>query len=242
LLHYKALHSNLLSLSLLFFTDLSHRNHTNLTTSHASYITVLQYTWSLQITRKIVTGLLRTHFHYTLLHFTHLDLNWKLSLNWKLLTRSFRFTLSDLLQLRTFHSRLLPRTTRELASVSPINFWSDTRETLLPTVLLLLRHCWNPWCHCWRGQVTPPHSCVIQVFIAVAWQRETCLPRRCVATVAGWHSRRGRHRFPLLLRNCRVYRGAAWVNPLQYKRWAMQPTAGVRTWWWPKGQNDVLHN
>jgi hypothetical protein len=61
--------------------------------------------------------------------------------------------------------------TSKRASVSLINPWSDTQETLLPTVLLLLRHCWNAWRHCWRGHVIPPHSCVIQVFIAVAWQR-----------------------------------------------------------------------
>jgi hypothetical protein len=54
--------------------------------------------------------------------------------------------------------------TRRRASVSPTNPWSNTRKALLPTVLQLLRYCW-------RGQVTPPHSCVIQVFIAVAWQQ-----------------------------------------------------------------------
>jgi hypothetical protein len=52
-----------------------------------------------------------------------------------------------------------PITPPELASVSPINPWSDTRE-----MLQLLRH----W---WRGHVTLPHSCVIQVFVAVAWQQ-----------------------------------------------------------------------
>jgi hypothetical protein len=110
--------------------------------------------------------------------------------------------------------RLLPRTTRKRASVSPINPWSDTRETLLPTVLyscvtVEMRDVTADAVH-----VTLPLSCVIQVFIAVAWQREMCLPQCCVATVAGRHSRLGRHRFPLLLRNCRVYRGAAWANPL----------------------------
>jgi hypothetical protein len=95
------------------------------------------------------------------------------------------------------------------------------------------------WRNCWRGHVTPPHSFVIQVFIAVAWQRETCLPQRCVATVAGRHSRRGRHRFPLLLRNCRVYRGAAWANPLKYVRiffisyWIYKKKISV--------QNGILH-
>jgi hypothetical protein len=56
--------------------------------------------------------------------------------------------------------------TRKWASVSPINPWSDTRETLQ-----LLRHCWNAWRHYWRGHVTPPRSCIMQVFIAVAWQQ-----------------------------------------------------------------------
>jgi hypothetical protein len=54
-------------------------------------------------------------------------------------------------------------------TVSLVKPWSDTRETLLPTVLQLLRHCW-------RGHVIPPHSCVIQVFIA------TNEARRCDAT------------------------------------------------------------
>jgi hypothetical protein len=80
------------------------------------------------------------------------------------------------------------------------------RETLLPMVLLLLRHCWNAWHHSWRGHMTHPHSCVIQVFTAVALQQGTCLPWRCVATVVGRHSRHGRHRFPLLLCNCGVYK------------------------------------
>jgi hypothetical protein len=61
--------------------------------------------------------------------------------------------------------------TRKRASVSPKNPWSDMRETLLPTVLQLLRHCWNAWRCCWRLHVTPPHSCVIQAFTAVAWHR-----------------------------------------------------------------------
>jgi hypothetical protein len=58
--------------------------------------------------------------------------------------------------------------TRKRASVSPKIPWSDTREMLLPTVLQLLRHFWNAWRHCWRTHVTLPHSCVIQVFIALA--------------------------------------------------------------------------
>jgi hypothetical protein len=73
----------------------------------------------------------------------------------------------------------LPRTTavshreltRKRASVSPINPCSDTRETLLKSVMQLLRHCWNAWRHCWRCHVTPPHSCVIQAFTAVARQQ-----------------------------------------------------------------------
>jgi hypothetical protein len=61
----------------------------------------------------------------------------------------------------------LPRTTRKRASVSP---WSDTREN---RALLLLRHCGNAWSQFGTrgGHVTHPHSCVIQVFIAVAWQQ-----------------------------------------------------------------------
>jgi hypothetical protein len=50
------------------------------------------------------------------------------------------------------------------ATVSPINPWSDMQETLLPMVLQLLRHC---WC----SHMTLPYSCIIQVFIAVAWQQ-----------------------------------------------------------------------
>jgi hypothetical protein len=40
------------------------------------------------------------------------------------------------------------------------------RETLQ-----LLCHCWNAWCYCWRGHMILPHSCIIQVFIPVAWQQ-----------------------------------------------------------------------
>jgi hypothetical protein len=79
---------------------------------------------------------------------------WTPSLNWNI---SLLLTRSDLLQLRTFHRCLPPRTTRERASVSRVNPWSDTRET---RALLLLRHCW-------RGHVIPPHSYVIQVFMDV---------------------------------------------------------------------------
>jgi hypothetical protein len=43
------------------------------------------------------------------------------------------------------------RTTRKRTSVSPVNPCTDTREN---RALLLLRHCW-------RGHVTPPHSCVM---------------------------------------------------------------------------------
>jgi hypothetical protein len=59
----------------------------------------------------------------------------------------------------------------------------------------------NAWRHCWRGHVTLPYYCVIQVFIAIAWQEETCLLQRCVATVATRLSRHRRHCFLLLLRN-----------------------------------------
>jgi hypothetical protein len=84
--------------------------------------------------------------------------------------------------------------THKRASVSPINPWSDTRETLLPTVLQLLRHCW-------RSHVTLPHSCVIQVFIAVAWQQT----RQCDARhgTANLSSARRKHHFIY----CRVIAG-----------------------------------
>jgi hypothetical protein len=88
--------------------------------------------------------------------------------------------------------------TRERASVSPINPWSDTRETLLPTVLQLLRHCWNAWPHCWRGHVNSPHSCVIQVLIAVAWkQTRRGDVRRCATRhgTAEFGSAQRKHRF-----------------------------------------------
>jgi hypothetical protein len=132
---------------------------------------------------------------------------------------------NQLLHLTSLITRALNRElSKNWTSVSPINPWSDMRETLLPTVLLLLRHCWNAWrhCwnalrHCWRGHMTLPHSCIIQVFKAVAWQRGTCLPQCCIPTVAGRQSQCGRHCFPLLSRNCCVYRGAARANPLQYQ-------------------------
>jgi hypothetical protein len=56
--------------------------------------------------------------------------------------------------------------TRKRASACPKNPWSDMWETLQ-----LLHHCWNAWRHCWHSHSTLPHSCVIQVFIAVAWQQ-----------------------------------------------------------------------
>jgi hypothetical protein len=92
----------------------------------------------------------------------------------KVFTSQFKSSEDDCSQLATHelpaavsHREL----TRKRASVSSINPWCDTLETLLPTVLQLLRHCWNAWRHCWHGHLTPPHSCVIQVFIAVAWHK-----------------------------------------------------------------------
>jgi hypothetical protein len=111
---------------------------------------------------------------------------YSLSLNWQLLKRS-------LLQLRTSRGFLPPRTTRKRASVSPINPWSDPRETLLPTVLLLLRHCWKAWRHCWRGHVTSPHSCVVQVFIVAVWQQARRGATRHGTAELG--SARRKHRF-----------------------------------------------
>jgi hypothetical protein len=94
-----------------------------------------------------------------------------------------------------------PITTPERASVSPINPWSETRET---RAFLLLRHCGNTWRHCWRGHVTPPLSCLIKVFIAVVWQQA----RRGEARRGRRLSRNGRARLGtektplrLLLRN-----------------------------------------
>jgi hypothetical protein len=78
--------------------------------------------------------------------------------------------------------------TRKRAPVSPINPWSDTRETLQ-----FLRHCWKAWRHCWRGHVTLPTSCVIQVFIAVAWQRTRRGDARLITARLG--SARRKHRF-----------------------------------------------
>jgi hypothetical protein len=62
--------------------------------------------------------------------------------------------------------------TRKRASVSPINPWSDTRETLLPTVLQLLRHCW-------RGHVTPSQYSWSVTSCACV---EVCLPIRNLET------------------------------------------------------------
>jgi hypothetical protein len=92
-----------------------------------------------------------------------------------------------------------PELTRKRASVSHINSWSDTRETLQ-----LLRHCWNAWRHCWRGHVTLPRSCVIQVFIMSPGNKKARRgdARRC-ATRHG-SARLGTEKTPLrlLLRNC----------------------------------------
>jgi hypothetical protein len=99
------------------------------------------------------------------------------------------------------HSQL--RTNCKRTSVSPIQPLSDTRKT---TVLLPLRHCRNKWHRCWHGHMTPPHSCVTQVFTAVACQG-TCLPQCCIAMFTA------QHHFLLLLYNRRVYRGAAYELP-----------------------------
>jgi hypothetical protein len=132
-----------LSISRLLANGFRHTNYHRLT------LQMLTHKSGLLLTRKIFTGRRTFFFFFTSLHFA------------SPLTRTLN---RDLLQLRTFHGCLPPWSTRERASVSPINLWSDTRETLLPTVLQLLRHCW-------RGHVYPPHSCVIQVFIGVDWQQ-----------------------------------------------------------------------
>jgi hypothetical protein len=83
--------------------------------------------------------------------------------------------------------------TRKRASVSSINPWSDTRETLQ-----LLRHCWNAWRHCRRGHMTHLRSCIIQVFIAVAWQQMRRGDARLVTarqSSARLGSARRKHRF-----------------------------------------------
>jgi hypothetical protein len=49
------------------------------------------------------------------------------------------------------------------------------------------------WRHCWRRHVTLPNSCVIQVFIAVAWQRTRRGDAKRCATRHG--SARRKHRF-----------------------------------------------
>jgi hypothetical protein len=142
--------------------------------------------------------------HFTSLHFTY-------NLHSQLRTLNYFTHLKSITSNHTIRTsptmnlpRLSPtenyysRTTCKRASVSPINPWSDMREN---RALLLLLHCGNAWRHfrTHGGHVTHPNSCVIQMFIAVAWQRETCLPQRYVATVAGRHSQPGRQRFLLLL-------------------------------------------
>jgi hypothetical protein len=94
----------------------------------------------------------------------------------KIFTSHFKSSQDDCSQLAAHNSRtsrgcLPTRTPCKRASVSPINPWSDTRGMLFHTVLQLLRRCWNAWRHCWRGHVTPLHSCFIQVIIVVAWQQ-----------------------------------------------------------------------
>jgi hypothetical protein len=61
--------------------------------------------------------------------------------------------------------------TRKRASVSPINPWSDMQENAPSNGTSVVASLLNSWRHCWRGHVTLPHSCVIQVFIAVASQQ-----------------------------------------------------------------------
>jgi hypothetical protein len=103
--------------------------------------------------------------------------------------------------------------THKRASVSPINPWSDTREMFLPTVLQLLRHCW-------RGHVTLPLSCVIQVFIAVAWQQTRQGDARwCVThhSTADLGSVQRKHRFVY----CCIIMGACFdVTVLAWRKYA----------------------
>jgi hypothetical protein len=127
------------------------------------------------------------------------------------------------------------------ASISAINPWSDTRETLQ-----LLRHCWNSWHHCWRGHVTLPHSCVIQEFIAVVWQqmrwgdarlssawRKHCFVYCCIivgacfdVTVLAWH------------KYATIYLKLTSCNMFHLCRYILEPTyglfircLGITVWW-----------
>jgi hypothetical protein len=131
----------------------------------------------------------------------------------------------SLLQLRTSRGFLPPRNACKRASVSPINPWSDTRETLRPTVLQLLRHCWHAWRHCWLGHVTPPHSCVIQVFIAVAWQQTRWGDARLVTTRQS--SARRKHRFI----HCCVIAGTCFdVTVLAWRKYTTIQCENIRVY------------
>jgi hypothetical protein len=85
-----------------------------------------------------------------------------------------------------------PEVTRKQASVSPINPWSDAGNASIVASLLK------------RDHVTPPHSWVIQVLIAVAWQQTMRCDARLV-TARQTSARLGTEKPPLrlLLRNRR---------------------------------------
>jgi hypothetical protein len=78
----------------------------------------------------------------------------------------------------------------------------------------------NAWCHCWCGHVTLPHSCVIQVFIAVAWQqtrRGEAMRRDALLVRTRLGSARRKHRFV----NCCVITGACFdVAVLAWRKYS----------------------
>jgi hypothetical protein len=99
----------------------------------------------------------------------------------------------------------LPPRTRKRASVSLINPWSHTRKTQLFYCCVTAGHAEVTW--------SLPT-------LAVAWSKHVhLLPSNgnmftsALRSNGSGATRRGRLRFLLLLRNCRVYRGAAYELP-----------------------------
>jgi hypothetical protein len=162
----------------------------------------MTHKWGLLFTRKNFTER-RTCLFFTSLHFTSLHFT-------SLITR----TLNRDLQLRTFHGCLPPRTTGELdfgLSYKPlIRHAENVPSNGASIVSLLKRETSLPT----RSRDPSPlfcHPSVYSCYLATGDVFTSALRSNvCGATLTA-----RKHCFLILLRNCRVYRGAAYEHPEQ---------------------------
>jgi hypothetical protein len=124
------------------------------------------------------------------------------------------------------YCNLPSRTLCKRASVSPINPRSGMRKAPSNGASIIC-HCWNAWRHCWRCHVTPPHSCVIQVFVAVAWQQtrrgdaRRCATRHGTANLGSARQTSSRHGEDTASSNCCVIAGTCFdVTVLTWRKYA----------------------